>query len=78
MKRVRHKGFHHATDLARDAIKRLGSTKTLFKLAAIAKFGDAVDLKKLRRAIDRWKKKQWLASWVRQFLYKGTYRRASA
>ena len=78
MKRKRTKGLRHIEHLLSDAVNRFGTIARLFELAAASKFGKQLDPKRVRQALDRWASKHWLASWVRQFLYKRTYRKVPA
>jgi hypothetical protein len=57
------------------AVKRFGSELTLFERCGRWFFGEAFDPKKLRAAINRYLEKGFIAHWLRQLIYCGTYRK---
>ena len=74
-KRIEQREERNIDRLFEKAVKRFGSVSAMFERACQVTFGRSYNPKELKRAIERWMAKHWLASWVRQFLYTGTYKK---
>jgi len=75
MKRRKNPARKGINQLFAEAVNRFGSPAKVIEYAGRTRFGKAFDPKLAKQALDRWIEKHWFTSWVRQFLYKGLYKR---